>query len=153
GPPSPERRSAEPPLRMRSAAAERPCEPCAYIWTGPRPCNPAVIEKNGNPRGFSIGSGLRSGSARLRWPRSAPSDPASLMIVSASYRTDIPAFHPTGFLARLEAGFAEVRNPYGGAPYRVSLRPPEASGFVLWTRNIKPLLPDLGAVTARAPFM
>ena len=24
---------------------------------------------------------------------------------------------------------------------------------MLWTRNIKPLLPDLGAVTARAPFM
>jgi hypothetical protein len=75
------------------------------------------------------------------------------MIVSASYRTDIPAFHAAWFLARLEAGFAAVRNPYGGAPYRVSLAPPEVTGFVLWTRNIKPLLPDLGAVAARAPFM
>jgi hypothetical protein len=75
------------------------------------------------------------------------------MIVSASYRTDIPAFHAAWFLARLEAGFTEVRNPYGGAPYRVSLRPPEAAGFVFWTRNIKPLIPDLGEVGARAPFM
>jgi DNA repair photolyase len=75
------------------------------------------------------------------------------MIVSASYRTDIPAFHAAWLLARLEAGFAEVKNPYGGTPYRVSLAPPEADGFVLWTRNIKSLLPDLGAVAARAPFM
>lgn len=75
------------------------------------------------------------------------------MIVSASYRTDIPAFHAAWFRARLQAGFAEVKNPYGGAPYGVSLVPPEAEGFVLWTRNIKPLLPDLGAVAARAPFM
>src|SRR5215470_1488026 len=75
------------------------------------------------------------------------------MIVSASYRTDIPAFHAHWFLARLEAGFAEVRSPYGGAPYRVRLGPPEAAGFVLWTRNIKPLLPALGEVGARGPFV
>src|SRR5215472_12731203 len=58
---------------------------------------------------------------------------ASLMIVSASYRTDIPAFHAAWFLARLEAGFAEAKNPYGGPPYRVSLEAEEATGFVLWT--------------------
>ena len=77
----------------------------------------------------------------------------SRMIVSASYRTDIPAFHATWLLARLAAGFAQVKNPYGGAPYRVSLRPPEVTGFVLWTRNIKPLLGDLEAVATLAPFM
>lgn len=75
------------------------------------------------------------------------------MIVSASYRTDIPAFHAAWLLGRLEAGFAEVKNPYGGAPYTVSLRPGEVQGFVLWTRNIKPLLPDLPRVAERAPFM
>jgi len=75
------------------------------------------------------------------------------MIVSASYRTDIPAFHAAWLLSRLEAGFAEVENPYGGAPYKVSLRPGEVQGFVLWTRNIKPLLADLPRVAARAPFM
>ena len=86
-------------------------------------------------------------------PRAAPLHPQYPMIVSASYRTDIPAFHAAWFLARLAAGFADVKNPYGGAPYRVSLVRPAATGFVLWTRNIKPLLPDLGSVAGRAPFM
>jgi hypothetical protein len=75
------------------------------------------------------------------------------MIVSASYRTDIPAFHADWLLRRLEAGFADVRNPYAGTPYRVSLRPEDVAGFVLWTRNIKPLLPHLRRLAACAPFM
>jgi DNA repair photolyase len=74
------------------------------------------------------------------------------MIVSASYRTDIPAFHTRWLLERLAAGYAEVRNPYGGAPYRVSLAAGDVTGFVLWTRNLKPLLPHLPAIAARAPF-
>ena len=137
---------------MRLAAAERPREPCAYIWTAYPGCNPAVTEKNGNSGGFSTGSGLQSRIPGAKMPRLAPLT-RSPMIVSASYRTDIPAFHAAWFLGRLAAGFAEVRNPYGGSPYRVSLAPPEAAGFVLWTRNIKPLLPDLSRVAARAPFM
>jgi DNA repair photolyase len=75
------------------------------------------------------------------------------MIVSASYRTDIPAFHGDWLLGRLEAGFAEVKNPYGGALYRVSLRPGDVAGVVLWTRNIKPLLPHLPRLAQCAPFM
>jgi hypothetical protein len=74
------------------------------------------------------------------------------VIVSASYRTDIPAFYARWFLARLEVGFARVINPYGGGAYEVSLRPGEVDGFVFWTRNIRPLLPDLGRVRTVAPF-
>ena len=74
------------------------------------------------------------------------------MIVSASYRTDIPAFHTRWLLERLAEGHAEVRNPYGGAPYRVSLAARDVTGFVLWTRNLKPLLPHLREIAARAPF-
>ena len=44
------------------------------------------------------------------------------MIVSASYRSDIPAFHADWFRNRPSAGFCEVVNPYSGKPYRVSLR-------------------------------
>jgi hypothetical protein len=51
------------------------------------------------------------------------------------------------------AGFAEVRNPYGGPPSRVDLRPDAVDGFVLWTRNLAPLLPHLDAVRAVAPFV
>ncbi len=70
------------------------------------------------------------------------------MIISASYRTDIPAFHGDWFRARLEAGECLVANPYGGKPYRVDLRPRSVDGFVFWTRNAKPFLPVLDALYA-----
>lgn len=75
------------------------------------------------------------------------------MIVSASYRTDIPAFYARWFLRRLEAGHCRVASPYGGGSYVVSLAPAEVDGFVLWTRNLRPLLMDLGRVRAVAPFV
>lgn len=75
------------------------------------------------------------------------------MIVSASYRTDIPAFYARWLLRRLEAGRCSVANPYGGGDYEVSLLPGAVDGFVLWTRNIRPLLPDLDAVRRVAPFV
>jgi hypothetical protein len=75
------------------------------------------------------------------------------MIVSASYRTDIPAFYSTWFLRRLAEGSCRVRNPYGGADYEVSLRKGEVDGFVLWTRNMVPLAPHLTVVRRRAPFI
>jgi Domain of unknown function (DUF1848) len=75
------------------------------------------------------------------------------MIVSASYRTDIPAFYAAWFMRRLEAGWCRVRNSYGGADYEVSLRPGDVDGFVLWTRNLRPLLGELDAVRRVAPFV
>ncbi|HEV2336340.1 MAG TPA: DUF1848 domain-containing protein [Stellaceae bacterium] len=74
------------------------------------------------------------------------------MIVSASYRTDIPAFYAGWFLARLRAGYCRVANPYGAGSYAVSLAPGVVDGFVLWTRNLRPLLPDLDRVRQVAPF-
>lgn len=76
----------------------------------------------------------------------------SAPIISASYRTDIPAFHAEWFLRRLAAGRVRVANPYGGAPFEVPLGPGEMAGFVLWTRNLRPLMADLPTVAARAPF-
>jgi hypothetical protein len=75
------------------------------------------------------------------------------VIVSASYRTDIPAFYPGWFLARLRAGFCRVRNPYGGGESEVSLRPGDVDGFVLWTRNLRPLMPHLDELRRVAPFV
>ena len=75
------------------------------------------------------------------------------MIVSASYRTDIPAFYGDWFMKRLAAGHALVANPYGGKPYRVSLAQGEVDGFVFWTRNIGPLHDRLGEIATVAPFM
>ncbi|MBU2090420.1 MAG: DUF1848 domain-containing protein, partial [Alphaproteobacteria bacterium] len=73
------------------------------------------------------------------------------MIVSASYRTDIPAFYAEWFARRLAAGYCDVANPYGGKPYRVALDDSTVDGFVFWTRNIGPLLPVLPRLTA--PFV
>lgn len=75
------------------------------------------------------------------------------MIVSASYRTDIPAFYAGWFVRRLQAGFCRVANPYGGGAYEVSLAPGAVDGFVLWTRNLRLLLPDLDTVRRVAPFI
>ncbi|HZH25776.1 MAG TPA: DUF1848 domain-containing protein [Azospirillaceae bacterium] len=76
------------------------------------------------------------------------------MIVSASYRTDIPAFYADWFLARLRAGHCRVANPYGGPPGRVDLTPGAVDGFVFWTRNLAPFAAALDAVDALAlPFV
>jgi hypothetical protein len=74
------------------------------------------------------------------------------VIVSASYRTDIPAFYARWFLRRLRAGYCRVANPYGGGAYEVSLAPGAVDGFVFWTRNVAPLMSDLDAVRLVAPF-
>ncbi|WP_366654091.1 DUF1848 domain-containing protein [Fodinicurvata sp. EGI_FJ10296] len=60
------------------------------------------------------------------------------MIVSASYRTDIPAFYGPWFRQRLSEGYCMVPNPYGGRDYRVDLTPAGVDGFVFWTRNPAP---------------
>jgi len=76
------------------------------------------------------------------------------MIVSASYKTDIPAFYGDWFMRRLDAGFAEVTNPYSGKPFRVGLTRAEVDGFVFWTRNIEPFERHLAEVAARGfPFI
>jgi hypothetical protein len=76
------------------------------------------------------------------------------MIVSASYRTDIPAFYGPWFAGRLRAGHAVVANPYGGPPSRVSLRAEDVDGVVLWTKNARPFDQGLDALeAARLPFV
>ncbi len=62
------------------------------------------------------------------------------MIISASYRSDIPAFYAKWFKRRLDEGYALVTNPYSGKAHQVSLRPDRASAFVFWTRNPGPFL-------------
>ncbi len=76
---------------------------------------------------------------------------AAAMIVSASYRTDIPAFYGTWFDRRLTAGFCRVRNPYGGQSYQVALAGEAVDGFVFWTRNVAPFLPQLARLRGLGP--
>ena len=62
------------------------------------------------------------------------------MIISASYKTDIPAFYGDWFLNRLRVGYCKMVNPYGRQVYRVSLTPQDADGFVFWTKNLGPFM-------------
>lgn len=76
------------------------------------------------------------------------------MIVSASYRTDIPAFHADWFRARLIEGVCTVANPYGGKPSSVALRGDGVDGYVFWTRNAAPFAAALDDVAALGlPFI
>ncbi len=75
------------------------------------------------------------------------------MIVSASYKTDIPALYGRWFRARLAAGSCRMRNPYGGQVYDLPLTPGSVDGFVFWTRNAVPFSDALDEVAARGfPF-
>ncbi len=76
------------------------------------------------------------------------------MIISASYKTDIPAFYGRWFMARLDAGHCRMTNPYGGQRYEIGLGPDEVDGFVFWTKNLGPFLGHLGEIRGRGfPFM
>lgn len=69
------------------------------------------------------------------------------MIVSASRRTDIPAFYATWLLNRLRDGFAYVRNPFRYRQIsKVTLDPEVVDCIVFWTKNPTPLLPYLTAI-------
>jgi hypothetical protein len=68
------------------------------------------------------------------------------MIISASYKTDIPAFYGQWFMNRLEAGYCRVVNPYSQQPFTVSLDKSYAEGFVFWTKNITPFFDNLQKV-------
>lgn len=71
------------------------------------------------------------------------------MIISASRRTDIPAFYSPWLLNRLRAGWALVRNPFN---YRqiseIRLSPAVVEALILWTKNPAPLLPHLDEIEA-----
>lgn len=76
------------------------------------------------------------------------------MIVSASYRTDLPAYYGAWFLRRLAAGHARVKNPYSGRLFEVDLAPDAVDGFVFWTRNPAPFDAGFEAVNRMGkPFV
>ncbi len=64
----------------------------------------------------------------------------NIMIISASRRTDIPAFYATWFMNRIRAGYCTVPNPFNlNQISYVSLKPHDVDVIVFWTRNPRPL--------------
>jgi len=69
------------------------------------------------------------------------------MIISASRRTDIPAFFSDWFYDRIKAGYVMVRNPFNGQQIRrISLSPPDVDCFVFWTKNPGPMMAGLDEI-------
>ncbi len=67
-------------------------------------------------------------------------------IISASRRTDIPAFFSPWLMRRLQAGYCEWVQPFNGRMQKVSLLPEDCLALAFWTRNPGPLLPHLPAI-------
>ena len=66
------------------------------------------------------------------------------MIISASRRTDIPAFYSQWFFNRIKEGYVLVPNPYHPKMIsRISLSPAVVDCFVFWTKNPAPMLNQL----------
>lgn len=72
------------------------------------------------------------------------------MIISASRRTDIPAFYSPWFMTRIRAGYCLVPNPFNPDQIsNVSFAPENVDLFVFWTRNPKPLISHLKELNTR----
>ena len=76
------------------------------------------------------------------------------MIISASYKTDIPTFYGRWFMNRLRHGHCKMVNPYNRQVIRVSLLPQDVDEFVFWTKNIAPFVKHLAEIRERGfPFV
>jgi hypothetical protein len=72
------------------------------------------------------------------------------VIISASRRTDIPAFYSEWMIRRIREGFCTVPNPVNpGQVSRISLRPEDVDVIVFWTRNPRPLMRHLRELDSR----
>jgi len=71
------------------------------------------------------------------------------MIISASRRTDIPAFYTEWFFRRLAEGSVLVRNPiYPQRISRINLSREVVDGIVFWTKNPAPMMDRLDHLSA-----
>lgn len=75
------------------------------------------------------------------------------MIISASRRTDIPAFFSEWFFNRINEGSVCVRNPMNiHRVSRISLSPDVVDCIVFWTKNPAPMIPRLSELSRYAYY-
>ena len=75
------------------------------------------------------------------------------MIISASRRTDIPAYYSEWFFNRLNQGYALVRTPFNGRQFsKIDLRPENIDGIVFWSKNPIPMLNKLDRLDGLAYY-
>ena len=61
-------------------------------------------------------------------------------VISASRRTDIPAFYTPWFMEGIRQGEVSVVNPFNRVTRKVSLRPEAVHSIVFWSKNFAPFL-------------
>jgi hypothetical protein len=72
------------------------------------------------------------------------------MIISASRRTDIPAFYSEWFMNRIRAGFFYRVNPFNSRQVSgFSLKPEHLDAICFWTKDPRPLLRHLDELDER----
>ncbi|MDJ0781114.1 MAG: DUF1848 family protein [Desulfosarcinaceae bacterium] len=64
----------------------------------------------------------------------------SPIIISASRRTDIPAFYLDWFMAGVDVGAFTVENPYNRRSRRVPIAPGKVHSIVFWSKNYGPFI-------------
>lgn len=69
-----------------------------------------------------------------------PMDSSNQIVISASRRTDIPAFYMDWFMAQLEKGIFEVTNPYNRRVSIVPATPDRVHTIVFWSKNFGPFI-------------
>jgi DNA repair photolyase len=72
------------------------------------------------------------------------------LIISASRRTDIPAFYADWFMNRVREGFFYRVNPFNSRQVSgFSLKPEDVDAICFWTKNPRPLLQHLDELDGR----
>ena len=64
------------------------------------------------------------------------------IIISASRRTDIPAFYMPWFMGQIRRGYFEVTNPYNQRVSCVPATPDRVHTIVFWSKNFGPFLEE-----------
>jgi hypothetical protein len=66
--------------------------------------------------------------------------PPTQIVISASRRTDIPAFYMDWFINQIDKGFFEVINPYNRQKSRIAATPDKVHTLVFWSKNFDPFI-------------
>lgn len=61
-------------------------------------------------------------------------------ILSASRRTDIPAFYSEWFMSRIREGRAEFKHPYSQERISIEIKPETVPAIVFWSKNFAPMI-------------
>ena len=64
------------------------------------------------------------------------------IVISASRRTDIPAFYMTWFMEQIKKEWFEVVNPYNRRTFTVPATPDNVHTIVFWSKNFAPFIKE-----------